>query len=1025
MTWTAPALNIRPISRTAYGFDPRGQLVSEVNGKVLRVVHEAFLAALSERVALEEWKQVREQASQAWLDALNQTIKSPSPVFSEAWIKGTMHLYSTEFFFLADAYARALCGDVERYLYHFADLLLPASFLDLGKRLTLRQLYLSQPSVFQQFLPFDLRPLETPNGIGMEWRAASSLARLDPAYREEFGRAMCALLGAYFQHLPSLVQDKAPAMVSLKQGEGEIFQWEIRWQTPRALPRVALGGGLVSAGLLAATLATASPVVGVTALLPVVAGVAWEAYQRQRRHAQQAEDSLLAQMNYNSLQMLEMSAVYANLRSVSVAQELQTSNLSAMRGVLAELSTTFDTKRLLEGALSAITEILGFDRAFIFLAQREAKVFTYGALSHPPSDPTDLLRLQNLRLDFDPQAPQNQNDPLLGVWLAGKSLLVDKPSVYYTSRLNWVLVLMEFHTFYSVPLMLGEQLLGVVLADNGFTRRAISQEGRSLLDSLATNLAISLETARLYSLQDTTLKKSVDELRLIEQIDRELADTLDLETVLELLLDWGLRFTGASVAYVVLIEDGGQTGQIAAFYGDVEALPSGKVKGRLPLAQIGLSARTLKTGQPHYAPDVTLVDDYQPVSPKIRSHMSAPLKRQGRILGIMSLESTKIGAFNAEHQAFLDHLAARAGMALENTLLYARTQQEHEKLSAVLTRTADAVIVLDYAGRIVLLNNAALHILRLTGSPADFEERPFNELVNVPALHEFCEAMRQPDHFMGLRRELEVNEKFYDASAVEVEGVGYSILLHDVTPFKELERLKSEFVQTVSHDLKNPLAVIRGYVDLLETMMQEHMTAKTRVYLHKILRSVDIMQELIDNLLDLAKIETGMKLSLQTCSIPDLVEEVSDELRLVAQQKGIAITLDCPPDLPLIACDGQRIRQVLRNFISNAIKYTLEAKPIRVSVALEDAYLKVSVRDGGIGIAPEHQEAVWGRFARVRDENTKDIEGTGLGLAIVKSIIEAHSGNVGLESELGRGSTFWFTLPLLSPLKGQVEVLLG
>jgi two-component system phosphate regulon sensor histidine kinase PhoR len=260
--------------------------------------------------------------------------------------------------------------------------------------------------------------------------------------------------------------------------------------------------------------------------------------------------------------------------------------------------------------------------------------------------------------------------------------------------------------------------------------------------------------------------------------------------------------------------------------------------------------------------------------------------------------------------------------------------------------------------------------------------------------------------------EVQVEESTYHANAVLVEGVGYTILLHDVTPFKELDRLKNELVSSVSHDLKNPLAVMKGYVDLVE--MTQELNDKGYHYLGHITHSIDGMRELIDNILDLAKIDSGLELQYEPVDLPKLIVEIEEENGLRAREKGVAF-VNRFDELESIPADLLRTKQILSNLIGNAVKYTLSASEVIVTLTREDGFVRVMIQDHGIGIHPDDLPTVWDRFVRIRSEKTKNIDGTGLGLSIVRSLVEAHGGTAGVTSRENEGSTFWFTFPLERP----------
>ncbi len=251
------------------------------------------------------------------------------------------------------------------------------------------------------------------------------------------------------------------------------------------------------------------------------------------------------------------------------------------------------------------------------------------------------------------------------------------------------------------------------------------------------------------------------------------------------------------------------------------------------------------------------------------------------------------------------------------------------------------------------------------------------------------------------------------ASSVEADGkrVGRVCVMRDVTHFKELDALKSEFVATVSHDLRSPLTLMRGYATMLEMVgdLNEQQTG----YVRKIVSAVESMSRLVGNLLDLGRIEAGVDLQLEMVPLHDVIERVTGALQLQATQKQIQLDVDIPSEtIPLIEADQALLQQALQNLVENAIKYTEPGGKVTVSTQAEPEGMVFSVADTGIGIAPVDQQRLFEKFYRGGQREAKKQPGTGLGLAIVKSIVERHGGRVWVESQLGKGSTFYMLVPL-------------
>lgn len=239
-----------------------------------------------------------------------------------------------------------------------------------------------------------------------------------------------------------------------------------------------------------------------------------------------------------------------------------------------------------------------------------------------------------------------------------------------------------------------------------------------------------------------------------------------------------------------------------------------------------------------------------------------------------------------------------------------------------------------------------------------------------------------------------------------------------VVEYEELDRLKGNLLATVSHELRTPLAIIKGYSTMLVDYNRRLRSEEKKEYLQSIDRATDRLTELIDHLLDMSRLEAGLlKLDKQPTNISQLIQEVVAEAKLRAPRH--TIETDERQRLPTVEVDARRIRQVLDNIIDNAIKYSNKESKVVVSAQRAGQELLISVADQGIGIPSHELEMVFDRMYRIEQRLTPEMGGIGLGLAICKGLITAHGGRIWVESELGKGSTFCFTLPLVTNAAGQ------
>jgi signal transduction histidine kinase len=554
-----------------------------------------------------------------------------------------------------------------------------------------------------------------------------------------------------------------------------------------------------------------------------------------------------------------------------------------------------------------------------------------------------------------------------------------------------------------VPLHLNGNLTGALLIFADGTPHTPPQA--ATLSMLSEHIADDLDTVLHHSVTNDELLKLQEETEIFQQIDTELSDVIELNYVFTMILDWALRFTNAEAAGLSLYNR--DTGSLRAVinYG---YRPNIIKRGEeIPAHRAGIALRVAKTGLAEIVPDVSVDRDYFSVADGIRTHMSIPIARDDTVIAVLSLESREFNGFSDEHLEFVRKLTNRAGVALDNARLFAETEREREKLSYILKNIADGVIAVSADNNIVLMNSSAILAFSLA-TDVRYEGQPFADVVIHSKLQSLLtEAMETGEDITG---EITLtNNKIYYVTVNYYPEVGYIIVLQDITHFKEVDKLKTELVATVSHDLKQPLASMRGYLDLLQ--LTDSINPSATPYVEKIEIGFSNMRQLIDDLLDIAQIESGLSLKRDVVDLVDLLEDAVNSLELTAQHKAIKMTLDVPSGLPTIMGDKARLIQIFNNLVSNAVKYTQPEGHVKIYSEVKQNLVRIYIEDDGMGIGPEDLSQIFERFYRVRRPETDSIDGTGLGLAIVKSLIEAHQGKIDVKSELGVGSVFRVTLP--------------
>lgn len=557
-----------------------------------------------------------------------------------------------------------------------------------------------------------------------------------------------------------------------------------------------------------------------------------------------------------------------------------------------------------------------------------------------------------------------------------------------------------------VPLRIEGKLIALAIFYDK-SEQALDSSQKIIMDAITANLAMMVQLVY----KQVQLQKNKDDIEreseIFSRIDTELSDIIDLNYVFTMMKDWALRFSNADAAALLLYNTDADTLRIMSQYGFREGAIT--LGDELQAEQGGITQRVARSGQAEIVPDVTMDADYYEMAEGIRTQMSVPIKREERVIGVLALLSHRVSGFTEKNLEFVQRLASRAGVAVDNARLFAETKREREKLSYILRNIADNVIVLGVDHRIVLINASTILAFRLSAEK-DYTGQKFTEVIKHQKLHVAYQEAVANDEAVTVEVELP-NKHIYHTSIEYHKGVGRIMVMQDITHFKETDRLKTELVATVSHDLKQPLSVMRGYLDLLD--MVNVFDERSQGYVGNLNYAFKTMRQLIDDLLDIAKIEAGLKIEAEEVNLIEILSRAYRNSKPLAEKKDVTLIVDLPDRLPAISGDAVRLEQIFNNLVSNAVKYTSENGRVRVYAEIKQNFLRIFVEDNGMGIGPEDQAQIFERFYRVRRPETDDIEGTGLGLAIVKSLIEAHNGKIDLKSALGVGSTFRVTLPVL------------
>jgi GAF domain-containing protein len=481
----------------------------------------------------------------------------------------------------------------------------------------------------------------------------------------------------------------------------------------------------------------------------------------------------------------------------------------------------------------------------------------------------------------------------------------------------------ETRSVLAVPLVTKGQSVGVLEVLNKKNRSAFDEQDKQLMMSFASQAAVAIENARLFTQTDQALADRVAELSMFQEIDHALNSTLDYQQVIELTLDWAMRMTGAEVGAVAILDEETEGLLLLADRG----YPPEYERYREHPWNVdeGIVGRAVTTKKAILVDRVDEDPDYVVADTQVQSQLAVPIHLGDKVIGVINLESYEEAGFREDDLHFVNRLADRAVVPIENAQLYEQVRRANEA--------------------------------------------------------------------------------------------------------------KSQFVSIVAHELKIPMTSIKGYARLLE-LAGESLDDTKKGFLKTITSNVDRMTKMVNDLLDISRIETGrLRLEMDKVAIPVVVHETLDAFRDNIEDKGLTLELSIPEDLPPAWGDHARLVQVLTNLVSNAVKYTPEgsihitAETVELPVgdnrrngnsndgdngpdAENGRFVRCSVHDTGIGISEEDQARLF-KSQFVRFENAVDVApGHGLGLWLVNRLAEMQGGQITFESELNEGSTFAFTIPV-------------
>jgi NtrC-family two-component system sensor histidine kinase KinB len=747
-----------------------------------------------------------------------------------------------------------------------------------------------------------------------------------------------------------------------------------------------------------------------------------------------------------TLDLLQIVAnqLAAAIESLQLQKEmlLRDDELATMNTLSAAINASLNLDELLEISVYSVSQAIECDRSAIFLMDNERGLLSL-AKSRGLSE-NFVRHNQNIRPQLD--APGQ-------VVLDRYPLVVNDVSQLATPSDTVALLKREkIAAYVDLPLRGRETVLGALTVYYDEPHH-VTESDLELMQTIANQVTLALENARLYERTDRALARRVDQLAAIEEIGRELTSTLDITRVFNLVLQRVMGTTGASAGLLAICDDACSELQLIVDRG----YPAGTLerywKHGWPTSD-GIVGRVARTGTTMLVNDVQADPSHVFHLPDTCAQLIVPVVKEERVLGVVSLESSRAQGFSTDDVRFTTQLAELAAIAIDNARLFEQVREGRDNLQAILDSTHEGILVIGADNRIVLANPMIEELGDL--SALELVGRRVDRLETELALHlsmllgftgdELEEALKlldpTSDKVVKRTYELPGSTQRHIAQVVvpvvhnEHAVVGRVLVMRDVTEERQLAMMRQDLTDMIIHDLRSPLTAVIGGVQVASDLIES--SADKRVIHHALdmaTQSCNHLMSLVDSLLDISRLEAGqMPLERHPILLPQLVQSVVHRMKPLAESESVALELRSVSLVPPVFADYELISRVLVNLIDNALKHSPANGAVIVEVASHEVassfgtesagssdsaaevteppeqYVRCTVLDSGSGIPPESRQRVFERFAQLDGRR----RGKGLGLAFCQLAVRAHGGQIWVDDNpQGPGSAFSFLLPIV------------
>lgn len=580
-----------------------------------------------------------------------------------------------------------------------------------------------------------------------------------------------------------------------------------------------------------------------------------------------------------------------------------------------------------------------------------------------------------------------------------------------------------FHSLVAVPMMVRGQVIGVMSI---FTRdeRQFSEADLIFFSIIANQSALAIISIKSAELLGEN-RQRLSELEALNQISKSISTLFNFEETLYSILASITKMLRADEGLFALFD---HQDHLLKGIGPAYGLAANQVWDFRARNDEGIVGQAFCKGIPITAGKIEAETEAILKRAKIRgikSLIAAPLKVKSQTLGVIQIFSKNENNFNFEDLRLFSILASQAAIVVNSSIMYRQIEEERKKDEALLTSIGDGVLAIDKSQKIIHFNKAGEKITGFLGEevrghifqdmfglynrekkPVEMKDSPLREVL------EKGQPLVAKDFWLKKRNGTLFPAYLSLAAIYDADNniMGAIVVFRDITYEFEVEQMKQEIISIATHELRAPITAIKGYLDMILAGDTGGTSGDTKETIQEVAQINQRLADLVDDLLECGRIEQGrMTIKLQAVDLMSLVAQTVRENISLAEDKKLQLTFQ-DKSLSQVKADPIRLRQILNNLISNAIKYTSEGS-IEISAVAKDNEVICQIKDTGIGIKQADQKKLFQKFSRLRTPQTIQITGTGLGLWLTKKLVEMMNGKIWLESSEGQGSTFYFSLP--------------